>query len=119
MIDISDGLLADLNHILEQSGLGAEIELARLPLSPEFQIWTRKYGLDPFALALEGGEDYELLFCVSPGKKEEVEKLSQELLLPFTGIGRLSSEIKGIWIKDAQGIRRPVSPKGYDHFKNR
>jgi len=119
MIDISDGLLADLNHLLEQSGLGAEIELSRLPLSPDFQLWTKEYGFDPLSLALEGGEDYELLFCVAPEKSKEVEKLSQEVSLPFTCIGKLIRGTKGIWIKDAKGVIAPVLPKGYNHFKSR
>jgi thiamine-monophosphate kinase len=117
MIDISDGLLADLNHIVEQSGVGAEVELSRVPRSPEFQTWAQEYVSDPLALALGGGEDYELLFSVSPEKNNEVAKLSQELSIPLTFIGRLAREIKGIWLKDEQGRIEKTEPRGYDHFK--
>ena len=117
MIDISDGLLADLNHIVEQSAVGAEVELSRVPRSPEFQNWAHEYVSDPLALALGGGEDYELLFSVSPDKKEEVEKLKQEMSVSLTYIGKLSNEVKGIWLKDEQGRIKKAEPRGYDHFK--
>jgi len=117
MIDISDGLLADLNHIVEQSGVGAEVELSRIPRSPEFQAWAHEYVADPLVLALGGGEDYELLFSVSPEKSHEVAQLSQELSLPLTCIGRLARKIKGIWLKDEQGRSKKTEPDGYDHFQ--
>jgi len=119
MIDISDGLLADLNHIVEQSGVGAEVEVSALPCSPEFQRWAQDYVSDPLALALGGGEDYELLFSVSPEKSIQVAQLSQELSIPLTCIGRLAREIKGVWLKDEQGRRKKAEPRGYDHFKTR
>lgn len=117
MIDISDGLLADLNHILEQSQIGAEIELALLPLSLEFRIWSRLYELDPLSLVLGGGEDYELLFSASPEKSKALAQLSGELSLPITCIGKLSREIQGIWLKDGQGKITEAKPLGYDHFR--
>jgi thiamine-monophosphate kinase len=117
MIDISDGLLADLNHIVEQSGVGAEVDLSGVPRSPEFQIWARDFAADPLSLALSGGEDYELLFSVSPEKSIQVAQLSQELDVPLTCIGRLAREIKGIWLKDEQGRSKKAEPWGYDHFK--
>lgn len=117
MIDISDGLLADLNHIVEQSGVGAEVDLSGVPRSPEFQTWAQEYVSDPRALALGGGEDYELLFSVSPEKSIQVAQLSQELAIPLTCIGRLAREIKGIWLKDEQGRSKKAEPRGYDHFK--
>jgi thiamine-monophosphate kinase len=117
MIDIGDGLLADLNHIVEQSGVGAEVDVSGVPRSPEFQTWAQEYVPDPLALALGGGEDYELLFSVSPEKSNQVAQLGQELAVPLTCIGRLAREIQGIWLKDEQGIRKKAEPRGYDHFK--
>jgi len=61
-IDISDGLLADLDHVLERSGCAAELELARVPRPARFEAACRRLGLDPLRLATCGGEDYELLF---------------------------------------------------------
>ncbi len=117
MIDISDGLLADLNHILDQSKIGAEIELSRLPLSPEFQSRAGDYTDNPLNLALGGGEDYELLFSVPSKKRKEVDRLSRELIPPITRIGRLSKRINGVLLKDENGRTKKADPVGYDHFK--
>jgi len=117
MIDISDGLLADLNHILVQSKIGAEIELSRLPLSKEFQVRAGEYTDNPLSLALGGGEDYELLFSVSSDKRGEVARLSRELTCPLTRIGRLSRHINGVVLKDENGRTKKAAPVGYDHFK--
>ncbi|MBN2468375.1 MAG: thiamine-phosphate kinase [Deltaproteobacteria bacterium] len=117
MIDVSDGLLADLNHILHQSGLGAEIELSALPLSQAFRSCAAPCSADPLMLALGGGEDYELLFSASIGRREEIEGICEDLSCPITRIGRLSKEIQGILLKDKQGMTRKADPLGYDHFK--
>jgi len=117
MIDISDGLLADLNHIVRQSGVGGEIELPLVPLSSELRDQATRYGLDPLTLALGGGDDYELLFTTSPEKIEAVDQLREELTCPVTRIGKLSGEVDGIMVKDKQGSIKAAQPFGYDHFK--
>jgi len=117
MIDISDGLLADLNHIVRQSGIGGEIELPLVPLSSELKDKATRYELDPLALALGGGDDYELLFCISPEKRDAMDQLREELTCPVTRIGKLSAGIEGIMVKDEQGSITKVEPFGYDHFK--
>src|SRR5262249_26467134 len=61
-IDVSDGLLQDLTHLCEASGVGAEIDLNELPLDPDLAALANQIGLDPVELTLTGGEDYELLF---------------------------------------------------------
>ena len=117
MIDISDGLLSDLNHIVSRSGIGAEVELPLLPLSSEFRSWAPVYEAEPLSLALGGGEDYELLFTVSPQKIEEVDQLRKELSIPITRVGRLCRDIKGIVLKDEKRRIRETKPLGYEHFK--
>jgi len=79
-IDISDGLLADLDHVLELSGCSAELDLANLPRPPRFEAACRRLGVDPIRLATRGGEDYELLFTLrgrggapTPGSAERPE----------------------------------------------
>ena len=67
MMDISDGVAADLPHILEASGVGATVDVASLPLSPELRRLCASRGWDAADLALCGGEDYELLFTMAPG----------------------------------------------------
>ena len=67
MMDVSDGVAADLPHILEASGgLGATVDVATLPLSPQLRRLCASRGWDPVDLALCGGEDYELLFTLAP-----------------------------------------------------
>ncbi len=66
-IDISDGLLADLDHVLQRSGCSAQLELARVPRPPRFDAACRRLGVDPIELATRGGEDYELLFTLHGG----------------------------------------------------
>jgi len=117
MIDISDGLLADLHHLARQSGIGAELDLPLVPLSAALKESAIRYGLDPLSLALGGGDDYELLFCASPEKSEALDQLRDELTCPVTPIGKLSGEVDGIMVKDDKGCRRKAQPCGYDHFK--
>jgi thiamine-monophosphate kinase len=109
-IDVSDGLLADLCHILQASDLGAEVRADRLPLSPAARDL-------PGALetALAGGDDYEILFTVAPGNRAQVDQISAELELPLTRIGRLDV-VPGLRVLDAQG--QPIRPEhtGWTHF---
>jgi thiamine-monophosphate kinase len=63
-IDISDGLLADLDHVLDRSGCAADLDLARVPRPPRFEAACARLGEDPIQLVTCGGEDYELLFTL-------------------------------------------------------
>jgi thiamine-monophosphate kinase len=110
MIDISDGLSVDLMHICEESGTGAEIELARLPLSPGMQAFGGKKAL---GYALHGGEDFELLFTAAPRKQDLLEGLRKRFKI--TMIGRMTRE-KGIYSVDRFGRKRRLEIKGYEHF---
>ncbi len=115
MIDISDGLVADLGHLLEKSDLGAEISLESIPLSPAFRDTASGCNPSPELLILEGGEDYELLFT-SP---IQPEKMAKEIAgVPLTPIGTITDN-KGIRIfKD--GALFPVGTGGFKHqFKQK
>lgn len=105
-IDVSDGVLADLGHILEASGVAATLRLAVSPApTPDEQAW------------LAGGDDYELLFTASPGRHGELETLAGHLGLPLTAIGCIEDGTPGaIDLRDLAG--RPVAfgRRGYDHF---
>lgn len=113
MIDVSDGVLADLGHICELSGVGARLELARLPLSDEYRA---DCGADPFAQALSGGEDYELLFCSPREKGAEVEELFRSQGLRLSRIGEILPE-PGVEFVHPDGIPYHPSHAGFDHFE--
>lgn len=114
MIDVSDGLLGDLGHILERSGVGARLELAALPLAA-----LREAGADD-ALArrcvLAGGDDYELLFTAPPHARDAILALGRRLQLPLHRIGALDAEREALTLCEADGRCRPAARRGYDHF---
>ena len=88
-IDVSDGLVADLGHVLRASGVGAELDVSRLPRSPGFEAACRRLGLDAARLALTGGEDYELLFTIR-GQGPSRASLRRRLGLRVSEIGRIT-----------------------------
>lgn len=112
MIDISDGLSVDLGHLCEESRCGAEIHLDALPLSQALRSLQKKL----YWCALHGGEDYQLLFTVSPKKAHLISRLQRRFQL--TRIGRMNKGNKIIVI-DKQGRKRELPAKGYQHFKNK
>ncbi|HZV81736.1 MAG TPA: thiamine-phosphate kinase [Geobacteraceae bacterium] len=116
MIDISDGLVADLGHILKLSGNGGRVEIAALPLSAEYRGGCARFGADPYALCLGGGEDYELLFTLPAVRLEEARKLGDANGAPVTVIGEIVTE-PGLYLAAPHGGRYDASIKGYDHFR--
>jgi thiamine-monophosphate kinase len=112
MIDVSDGVLADLTHICELSGVGASIRLCQLPLSDPYR---ESCGADPYALALSGGEDYELLFCASMGLADQVEALFDGLGLQLSQIGEIV-EGGGVELLLPDGGSYLAAQRGFDHF---
>ncbi len=110
MIDLSDGLSVDLAHICEESGVGAEVELGRVPLSPALRYFSGS----PLDAALNGGEDFELLFAVRPANLRRALALAKRFHL--TLIGRITRDKKIVAV-GAGGKKRPLKIKGYEHFK--
>ncbi|MGK2907163.1 MAG: thiamine-phosphate kinase [Desulfuromonadales bacterium] len=115
MIDISDGLASDLDHILQASKVDGLIEEGKLPLSEDFR---RRVDAEPGlrGLALYGGEDYELLFTVAPEKATEVASLCAKLELSITSIGFIQAGCGTLSLQDKTGEVKPLLVKGYDHF---
>jgi thiamine-monophosphate kinase len=111
MIDVSDGLAADLAHICEESGVGAEIETGKLPLSKALRRLSR----DPLASALYGGEDFELLFTVRPKSLSRLRRLEKRFRL--TRIGRIVKG-KGILAVDSEGAKTGLKAGGFEHFRS-
>lgn len=112
-IDVSDGLLADLDHILTASCVGAVLELSKLPLSPAYLAAYDHIG--GIEMALSAGDDYELCFTVSPGNVAQVEAALGHLGCGFSCIGQIRSEA-GLSCRRADASEYVPVTKGYDHF---
>jgi thiamine-monophosphate kinase len=114
-IDISDGLLADLGHLLQASGVGAELAVASVPTPTGFFGACRRLGLDPVRTALTAGEDYELLFTLRPGGPSP-RALGRRLGVTVTQIGRITRR-PGLRLQgDAKRHAVGASAKGFEHF---
>jgi len=109
-IDVSDGLLADLGHILEESKVGGRLEAELLPIS------TVAHGLPGWQeAALGGGDDYELVFTAAEEATASIEALGSELGLRLTTIGRIVAG-GGLEVVDAAGAPLVVEGHGWRHF---
>lgn len=111
MMDLSDGLASDLQHILDASGMDAQIDVTALPLSLALKHVCASQGWDPVQLAVSGGEDYELLFTCTP----QAERL---LSVPHFVIGRITDRARGDAKITWRGAQGPIAP-GFDHFKKK
>ncbi|MDA0787838.1 MAG: thiamine-phosphate kinase [Proteobacteria bacterium] len=111
-IDVSDGLLADLDHLLQASGVGAEIMLPSLPLSESLVAFS---GPDASRLALAGGDDYELCFSAPMDHESRLLALAAEAGINIALIGRIVTG-SGIRLIDAAGQSTEADVSGYSHF---
>jgi thiamine-monophosphate kinase len=113
-IDVSDGLLADLTHICKLSGVGATVDLARVPVSG---IGAKHIGSDEGRNAIvAGGDDYELCFTAHPNSRESIEDLVKMLGIPITRVGQVKRG-KGVSLLGSDGKPVKIDGRGYDHFK--
>ena len=112
-IDISDGLLSDLGHILKASNLGAAIYLNKLPCS----IFTKQHQYEKQIqqYLLAGGDDYELCFTAPQGSRNTIEKIAGDLNLPISLIGSIH-EGAGLVVLDNENKPISIEKTGYDHF---
>ena len=112
-IDISDGLLADLGHICERSGLAADIEIDRIPCAPFVKhLGNRRLIRDAL---LAGGDDYELCFTAPLRRRGHVESLPGRIGVPLTRIGTMRRG-RGVRLFGSDGAELRVGQRGFDHF---
>ena len=111
MIDISDGLASEVFHICRQSKVGAVIEEAKVPLHTMTEELAVKFRMDPITCALNGGEDYELLFTLDP---EDIDKL--QFLDDVYLIGTILPEKDGIMLETSGGNFHRLKAQGWQHF---
>ncbi len=117
MIDISDGLMADLGHILEESHAGAKIWISQLPLSEAYRRKAPHYTSSDIDLAISGGEDYELLLTTPKEKGEKLLAFFRKSGLKITTIGEIVDPRYGLRLFLDDGREYKPREKGYDHFK--
>ncbi len=117
MIDVSDGLLIDTSHLLQESGVGVRIWEDQIPLSRLYQKWIRYFSKDLFQFALLGGEDYELLFTAPPELREKISSLARSLRIPITRIGEILPIKEGLHIIKKDGKDYFPSRLGFEHFR--
>ncbi len=123
MIDVSDGLFIDLIRVCDQSNVGAKIYLSKIPISNQVREIARILGLDPFRLAISGGEDYELLFTLPP----EIKDIKIDKDTPSGFIDPLNSGSRAVTcigeitpneriVIDSDGSASTLKGEGYQHF---
>jgi thiamine-monophosphate kinase len=119
MLDISDGLAADLGHLCEQSGVGARLDEAALPITDAVQTAARLAGASALEWALFGGEDYQLLFTAPP---RFVPRIIETLWIatgtPVSVIGEMLPPEAGLTLRAQDGSVRLLPPRGWDHLRS-
>ncbi len=113
VIDISDGLNADLGHVLTASHVGADVEVDKLPLSDAFKSLALKAA---WQLAASTGDDYELCFTVNESNEKEMLQKLNALGYPFTRIGNITAQPGLLRWYDSEGNELSWVSTGYDHF---
>lgn len=114
MIDISDGLASDILHIAKASGVGVILEEEGIPIHHTAQQLALTFRLDPTTCALSGGEDYELLFTVSPKDLDKVRFMPDIYIA-----GEIVPVEEGYHLHTKGGKRHPITAQGWDHFTKR
>jgi thiamine-monophosphate kinase len=116
-IDLSDGLAGDVAHVCEQSRVGVEVNPVALPVSPACRAYANASGQDPVALALAGGEDYELLFTAPARARARLARLADRHGFHFTRIGVIRPRAFGRRLRTSDGLR-PMPAASYEHFRS-
>jgi len=112
MIDVSDGLASEALHLCKASNLGCQIYEERIPIDPDTDRLAREFNLDPTTCALNGGEDYELLFTISPEDWENLKGNPH-----FTAIGFMTDAASGAMLISRSNTQHPLKAQGWDSFK--
>ena len=111
MIDISDGLASEIKHICSASNTGAIIEEGQVPIHHEAEQLALKFNLDPITCALNGGEDYELLFTADPSDLEHLRVMPDIYI-----IGEIVEAADGVKLHTTGGNIHEIEAQGWKHF---
>jgi len=113
MIDISDGLASEIFHICKASKVGCRVYDEKLPIDAKVSTTAIDFNVDPATAALNGGEDYELLFTVAQGDYDKIKGNPH-----MTVIGHMVDKNSGLQLVDKQGALIDLKAQGWDHFKS-
>lgn len=111
MIDVSDGVASELFHICKASNVGVFIEESGLPIHQDTKMQALKFNIDPTVCALNGGEDYELLFTVNPDDIEKIKFMPDIYIM-----GEIVEASEGLTIHTSGGRKHPIEAQGWVHF---
>lgn len=118
MIDTSDGFLADLGHICQESRAGAVLAQEKLPISDELRQTADRLKLDPYSLFLQESDDYELIVTCSPDDVNSIRSVVSKVgNVPVTEVGRITTAAEDIQMIFPDGTQSRIIPVGWDHFK--
>jgi len=109
MIDISDGLSSEIMHLCKQSGVGCNLYEDKLPLDPQFINVCEEFDIDSTTVAINGGEDYELLFTIAMGDFDKIKGNPN-----FTVIGHMVEAAEGIHLITRADTKIPLKARGWD-----
>lgn len=112
MIDISDGLSSEILHICKQSGVGAVVYENKIPIDPQVLTTSQEFGLNPMTAALNGGEDYELLFTVAPADYDKIKGNPH-----LSVIGYITDEAENAFLQNKNNERIALTAQGWNAFK--
>jgi len=112
MIDISDGLASEILHLCKASNVGCHVYDEKIPIDAQTSIAAIDFNLDPHTCALNGGEDYELLFTVAQSDFEKIKGNPN-----MTIIGHITDATDGIYYVDKNGSAIELAAQGWNHFK--
>lgn len=113
MIDISDGLASELFHLCDRSDVNGYIEEEKIPIAQESREMAFKFNIDPTTAALNGGEDYELLFTVDPGDRPAILEMADATI-----IGEITESGTGVNLHSKGGVSHPLQAQGWEHFSD-
>ncbi|MBX7203825.1 MAG: thiamine-phosphate kinase [Bacteroidia bacterium] len=112
MIDISDGLASEMLHLCNQSGVGMKLYEEKIPIAQNTFDMARAFNLDPTMCALNGGEDYELLFTISQNDYDKIKNVSEVSI-----IGHATEKSAGVQLITKAGNVHDITAQGWNHFK--
>ena len=118
MIDLSDGLSGDLAHLCEMNAVGATIDVTHLPMSGALHAYAHHIGERAYEIALQGGEDYELLFAVRPKSLPRIKRWNTRGLLDATHIGTITPKRQGMQMITPTGSIQPMLIQSYEHLRH-